>query len=153
VLQQVGVPQDVYDRPANLFVARFIGTPPMNTLNAELVSDDGAGLKARLGGAAVTLPSPVAAAVRDDGATHVVLGVRPEHVAIGEPGFVPATVELVEQLGHERHVITRLSDGQEVVARQPSHALAPDLGATVPLSARTEHVHWFDATTGMRVNA
>jgi multiple sugar transport system ATP-binding protein len=151
VLQQVGVPQDVYDRPANLFVARFIGTPPMNTLTADVVSDGGAGPKARLGDATVTLPAPVAEVVRSDGAPQIVLGVRPEHVAIGEPGFVPATVELVEQLGHERHVITRLSDGQEVVARQPSHGAAPDLGSTVPLSARTEHVHWFDATTGTRI--
>jgi multiple sugar transport system ATP-binding protein len=154
VLQQVGAPQDVYDGPANLFVARFIGTPPMNTLTVDVARNDGgSGAQVRLGGAAIPLPEPVAAAVRADGASQVVLGVRPEHVQITEPGLLPATVELVEHLGHERHVMTRLADGQEVVAREGSHGAAPDLGSTVHLGALAEQFHWFDATTGSRLGA
>src|SRR4051794_8294636 len=94
LLQQVGPPQEVYDRPANLFVAGFIGTPPMNIIPARFVTGTSGG----------TL----------DG---VVVGVRPEHLSFGTDGQLLATVTLVESLGHERNVGCRLADGTLVIVR------------------------------------
>ena len=152
VLQQVGSPQDVYDRPANLFVAQFIGTPPMNTVRGAVDRDDGA-LVLALDGVRIPIPEPVAAAVSTSGCTELVVGVRPEHleVAADEPGALPATVDLVEHLGHEQHVVCRLPDGQLVTVRQGSESPAPAAGAAVHLVAAAERLHCFDGVTGERV--
>jgi ABC-type sugar transport system ATPase subunit len=156
VLQQVGSPQDVYDRPANLFVARFIGTPPMNIVGGAMAGDDGTGLA--VGEVVLPIPGPVAAEVRSRGDA-VVVGVRPEHVGIdggesgerGERGGIAASVELVEHLGHEQHVICRLPDGQLVTVRQGSHLPTPAARSTVWLTAPPEHLHWFAARSGERM--
>ncbi len=81
VLQQVGPPQEVYERPANLFVARFIGNPPMNTVSGAFVDEDG---DASLAVESSRLPVPAghAAAIRAAGARRVVIGVRPEHLRL-----------------------------------------------------------------------
>ncbi|MCU1380367.1 MAG: carbohydrate transporter ATP-binding protein family [Acidimicrobiales bacterium] len=124
-LQQLGVPQEVYDRPANVFVAQFIGSPPMNVV-----------------------PGPVAAPLgvgRDD----VVVGIRPEHLMIGTAG-ISAIVRVVESLGHERHVLCE-ADGHRLIVRCPAHGDAPVEGDAVHLSARPEHLHLFDASSGQRV--
>ena len=130
VLQQVGAPQDVYAAPANLFVARFIGTPPMNTL-----------------------PGPVVG--EGDG---IVVGIRPEHLTIAAPsagggagaGF-DATVSVVESLGHERHVICRVRGDVTATVRQGSALLPPAPGDAVRIGFRPEDVHRFDAATGNRL--
>ncbi|MCU1373933.1 MAG: carbohydrate transporter ATP-binding protein family [Actinomycetia bacterium] len=124
-LQQLGVPQEVYDRPANVFVAQFIGSPPMNVV-----------------------PGPVAAPLgvgRDD----VVVGIRPEHLTIATVGIV-ATVRVVESLGHERHVVCDAA-GHQLIVRSPAQADPPAEGDVVHLSARPEHLHLFDAATGLRI--
>ena len=128
VLQQVGPPQDVYDRPANLFVARFIGAPPMNT---------------------ITGLNPTG--------REVVLGVRPEHVRIlpnnAEHQFaLDATVSVIESLGHERHVVCRLSDEQMIIVRQTVETERPIEGSSVRLSADPIGLHLFDAATGLRLD-
>jgi ABC-type sugar transport system ATPase subunit len=148
VLQQVGAPHDVYAKPANLFVAQFIGNPPMNTVEGDLTD---AGL--RVDGLTIPLPDALAAAARKGGATRVVLGIRPEHLSIGAEGLISATVTVVEALGHERHVICRLDDGQMVIVRQPSSDTPPSEGEHLQLSADPEHVHLFDAASGQRVDA
>jgi len=130
VLQQVGAPQDVYAAPANLFVARFIGTPPMNTL-----------------------PGPVVG--EGDG---IVVGIRPEHLTIAAPsagggagaGF-DATVSVVESLGHERHVICRVRGDVTATVRQGSALVPPAPGDAVRIAFRAEDVHRFDAATGNRL--
>ncbi|MFM8302834.1 MAG: ABC transporter ATP-binding protein [Actinomycetota bacterium] len=130
-IRQVGSPQDVYDRPTNLFVARFVGSPPMNVV-------DGATAAAFTG--------------RDRPGTLV--GIRPEHLAVvADEGAPSATVELVERLGHEQHVICRLADGQLVTVRQGSDTEAPALHARVGLGAPVHHLHFFDGETGDRVSA
>ncbi len=124
VLQQVGPPQEVYARPANLFVARFIGTPPMNTIPGEL-----AGASAE-----------------------VIVGVRPEHLTLAPRGAgIDATVVAIESLGHERHVICRLVDGSTVIARQGTDVTAPASNAEVGLVFAPEHAHHFDASSGARL--
>jgi ABC-type sugar transport system ATPase subunit len=125
VLQQVGPPQAVYDEPASIFVAQFIGSPPMNVLPV------GAG--AALG--------VVDAGVR--------VGVRPEHLRFAEVG-VPAHVRLVESLGHERHLLCSLDGGDQVIVRSPASGEIPADGAAVRLTADARHLHVFDAVTGAR---
>ena len=147
VLQQVGPPQDVYEKPANLFVARFIGNPPMNTITGTIAHEP-EGVAVDLPGGRIPLPAPLAHAANTDGRA-VVLGVRPEHLAIGD-GPIAATVSVVESLGHERHVVCRLEDGQLVTVRQPSSMTSPTDGTPVRLSFDPHHLHLFDATTEAR---
>ncbi|GMU77913.1 MAG: sugar ABC transporter ATP-binding protein [Acidimicrobiia bacterium] len=152
-LQQVDSPQAVYDRPANLFVARFIGTPPMNTVQGVVETRDG-GVGLRVDDVVLTFPAELGGAVTARSLHEVVIGVRPEHLVIGPRGdaALPATVELVEHLGHEQLVMGRLADGQLVTIRQASHERAPAVHTTIHLTARPEHLHVFDAATGERVD-
>jgi multiple sugar transport system ATP-binding protein len=149
VLQQVGPPQAVYDEPANLFVAQFIGSPAMNTVPAR-VARDGEAVGVELPGVRVALPHAIGAAVARSGASEVVLGVRPEHLRL-DGGPLPATVTVVESLGHERHVVCRLGDGTMVIVRQASADVTATDGSSVGLSLPAEHLHVFDAVSGQRV--
>ena len=152
VLQQVGPPQHVYARPANLFVARFIGNPPMNTLAGELTGADGE-IGVQIPGGVIRLPPSLARAVEGGDHRHVVLGVRPEHLTLGGEGVIRARVAVVESLGHELHVICRLEDGQLIIVRQPSSVTPPVVESEVYLTADAAHVHVFDADTEERVDA
>ncbi len=144
VLQQVGPPQDVYSRPANLFVARFIGSPPMNTVTGTVVDGEGAPT-VELPGGRVPLSAPVASAVRDAGLREVVVGARPEDLRFGAAGQgIAATVAAVEELGHERHVACRLPDGQLVIIRQAVHESAPAPDQGVHLVADPDGLHVFE---------
>ena len=127
MLQQVGTPLDVYRRPANRFVASFVGTPAMNIWP---VVDGRAG------------PFPL-----DVGSAGVPLdaGIRPEHVALG--GEIRALVDVVEEAGSETY-LHLLSDGHRVVARVGAETHV-ERGDTVGLSLRREHVHLFDGHSGV----
>ena len=149
VLQQVGPPQDVYEKPANLFVARFIGNPPMNTVTGA-AAHEGEGFVVALPGGRVPLPAPLARAVGRADQDALVLGIRPEHVSIGD-GPIEASVSVVESLGHERHVVCRLEDGQLVIVRQPSSTSSPADGERVRLAFDPEQLHVFDAATEARI--
>jgi multiple sugar transport system ATP-binding protein len=151
MLQQVGPPQQVYEKPANLFVARFIGNPPMNTVTG-MIAREPEGMAVEVPGGRIPLPAPLARALNGGGPRPVVLGVRPEHLEIGD-GPIAATVAVVESLGHERHVVCRLGDGQLVIARQPSSMTGPTDGASVRLAFDRDHLHVFDATTEARVDS
>ena len=150
-LQQVGHPQAVYERPENLFVAGFIGTPPMNIIEAKVVSE-GAGLAVSLPGARVPLPTPLAHAIAALGLDDVVVGVRAEHLVLADDGIVPATVTVVESLGHERNIACRLDDHTLVITRQDIEAPRPTVGETVRLTTEPQFLHVFDARTGSRVD-
>jgi multiple sugar transport system ATP-binding protein len=154
VLQQIGAPQDVYARPANLFVARFIGSPPMNTVAGHVATDGGAPAAVVPGGR-VALPEPLAAALGRRGVDEVVVGFRPADLHLvardGSPAGFDATVSVIESLGYERHIVCRLDDGQPVIVRQPAPEAAPREGETVHIVAGDVHV--FEAGTGARVDA
>jgi multiple sugar transport system ATP-binding protein len=152
VLQQIGGPQDVYARPANLFVAQFIGNPPMNTMTGDVTRQDG-GLGVRIPGGVVALPPSLGAAVEQRGLEQVVLGVRPEGLTFADGGTVKATVSVVEALGHERHVMCRLEDGQLVIARQPVSDPPPVEQHEVGFTVDPENLHVFDTQTEERVDA
>ncbi|MFI7576623.1 ABC transporter ATP-binding protein [Micromonospora sp. NPDC049497] len=121
-VRQVGPPQQVYDEPADTFVAGFLGSPPMNLV-------PGGGV---LGGKA-----------------DVTLGVRPEDLALDERGPLAVTVEAVEALGSEAIVLTRCADGTRLTVRTgPRPGVAP--GDEVRLRPDPARLHRFDATTGLR---
>ena len=82
----------------------------------------------------------------------LVLGVRPEHLRLSADGLIPATVTLVESLGHERHVFCRLSGDTSVIVRQPTSEPAPQDGQQVLLEAKPGTFHVFDAASGGRVS-
>jgi len=150
LLQQVAPPQEVYDRPANLFVAEFIGSPAMNFLTARPA--DG-GLRTDEG--VVRLPDDLRAKVEASGAKEIIAGVRPEHLAPVEGGDAAyaatftGTVDVVEPLGSEQHVTVALGHGS-LVARLPAH---PRLaaGASITLGVQAEHLHLFDAASRARI--
>ena len=134
-LQQCASPQELYDRPANTFIAGFIGSPPMNLLPA--AHADG---KLTIGDAHIEVPEAHRPEMgRLDSVT---LGVRPEHLKLAESG-VPGTVALVEELGAEihLHVRTKPADGQEtdVVLRTDRHE-RHRLGETVHLDIPSERI-------------
>jgi multiple sugar transport system ATP-binding protein len=144
-LQQVGAPRDVYDRPANLFVARFIGSPPMNTLPGIARVSSGE-VAVEVGGGRL----PAAPGLELDDGTGVVVGVRPEHLRVGTAG-IPAMVRAVEWLGHERHLYCDV-DGTAVIVRDAEEgegSIRPD--DTVSLTAPAANVHVFDASTTERL--
>ncbi len=153
-LQQVGTPLEVYDRPATLFVASFIGTPPMNLLPATLA--DG-GATAAASGFRMPVPRELRAATAGRDGLKIVLGIRPENLREtareGTDGAVPVTlqVEFVEPLGHEVIVHGRLGD-ELIVAKVDPHR-SPRMGSTVELFLETDAAHLFDAATGKRLGS
>jgi multiple sugar transport system ATP-binding protein len=145
-LQQVGTPQQVYDAPANLFVAGFIGTPPMNTMPGT-VSNDSGGATVEVAGGRVPLPpgltTPLAAGAQ------VVVGIRPEHLVATADGPVKLEVRAVEWLGHECLIFGTIGDAA-VVVRQAGMATV-DAGGSIRLSVDPGSVHVFDPDTTDRL--
>ena len=130
-IEQVGSPLALYDRPANQFVAQFIGTPQMNVVPY------------------AQLPAPVQQ-LAPQAATGGALGLRPECVAVragvagGRGGVAAGQVELVEALGAETLIYVRTTQGAQVVARQ-SERTALQAGDAVALEIAADHAHWFDS--------
>jgi multiple sugar transport system ATP-binding protein len=141
VVQQVGSPLEVYDRPANLFVAGFIGSPAMNMLKGRL-QPGGFLLDGRS-----TLPCKQfpGSRVGDE----VLYGVRPEHFVFDDAGF-EATVEVVEPTGSETQVMASAC-GQPITAvfRERVAARAGDV---VRLAVQGQYTHLFDPATGARLD-
>jgi multiple sugar transport system ATP-binding protein len=142
-IQQVGTPLEVYERPANLFVAKFIGTPPMNVLRARIA--DG-----RLRANGIDLPLPQRKGLSG---TEVYVGIRPEHLR-DQPGGtarLQGTVEMVEPLGHEVIVHSRIGDELMVAALDTQRI--PRVGEPIDLQVEIDKVHLFDADTEQRLPA
>ena len=141
-IQQVGEPMEIYLRPANSFVARFVGSPAMNLLPAELVGD-GPQARVRLPDGA-EVDTRVAQAGLPTG--RIELGLRPEHVVVTAPGpgTTDAKVELVERLGERTLVYAKLRSGDEITGEDEG-ASRVRTGDTVGLRIRGDHAHLFDA--------
>mgnify|MGYP001814352024 FL=1 len=150
-LKQCGTPLELYDRPDNLFVAKFIGTPPMNIL-AVRVSESGELLEHA--GCKVTLNGHVEKLQPYRG-REVLMGVRPEH--IGEAGdhewtqtsSISGQVEIVETVGHEVVIHVRCGDDL-IVAKLGAHRI-PRFGDDIDLTINTEAVHVFDPDTELTI--
>ena len=162
-LQQVASPESLYNRPANTFVARFLGSPGMNLVEGMLVESGppDTGPESSLGrgtlcvafpGASVPLPAEVAEAVRGAG-PDVVLGLRPESLHLSADGSIGATVVIVELLGAETHVICTTETGTRLIVRQGAGAPKPAIGESVRIAvaADPQAYHLFHASTGERL--
>ena len=151
-IQQVGTPDELYERPVNRFVAGFIGTPAMGFLTGKLVQDDarvcvqGAGLR-------VELTADQVAAVPDAG-DELIVGIRPEHLqpaplTVAErPGasYVRGVVDVVEPLGSEQHILVDVA-GEKITARvQRDRSIRVD--QKIAFTVDAEQLHLFDKETG-----
>ncbi len=151
-LQQVGTPLEVYERPANLFVASFIGTPPMNLLPGTL-ADGGAAVATA--GFRAPVPEAVLPATRGRDGARVVVAIRPERVRVAEREStgpvlrVDARVEFVEPLGHE--VIVHARVGEDTLVAKADPHRAPEMGAAIGLELDLGALHLFDAVTEERL--
>ncbi len=174
VLQQVAAPEDLYARPANTFVAGFLGSPGMNLLPGHLTrglgngTPDGPGsgtpdrpgdstsdvVHVEVSAGALPLPAELrraAEAVTGD----VVLGLRPEALRIDATGPLRAEVTIVELLGAETHVICRTPDGSRLIVRQSAQAPRPSQNEPVRIAVDPDpaSLHVFDAATTERLAA
>jgi multiple sugar transport system ATP-binding protein len=154
VLQQLDTPQAVYDRPANLFVARFIGSPAMNVLPGRLETS-GNGLEVVAAGLRLPLAPAQAAAADALDSADVLLGIRPEHLtldgAASPGGGIAGQVELVERLGSESFAYVETGDGT-ITARLPAE-IAAQVGQQVRLTVRDQPFHLFDPRTEQALRA
>ena len=152
-IQQIDTPMALYDSPANVFVAGFLGSPAMNLLRG-IVADDGNGLNLRCGGASWPLESQQALAPDSWRGFHskdLIIGIRPEDlrpVAKSEQG-VDAEVDLVEPVGNEIFLNVRVGD-QQLTARTPPRQL-PEVGSTLRVACDPERLHAFDPDSGLRI--
>jgi ABC-type sugar transport system ATPase subunit len=145
-LQQFAPPQEVYRKPANRFVASFIGTPSMNLIDGQLARTE-SGWRFSISG----LDLPVPALLDTAMAGEACMGLRPEHLHLGE-GDLQARVQLVEQTGHENIVVLEVAGGIRLTGRTPSSQL---LRAGDPVNFRidSDEVHVFGpGATGPRWN-
>jgi sn-glycerol 3-phosphate transport system ATP-binding protein len=148
VAEQVDSPLSVYERPASLFVAGFIGSPAMNFLSAEI--DQGGGALALGGGKRLALPN---GGLPSQGGRRVTLGVRPEHLhpAAGAAATFDLQVQMVETLGADTLAHGRIGeDGQALTLRLPGVAKVRE-GDSLPLTADPGALHLFDAESGRRL--
>lgn len=139
-IEQTGTPRDLYARPANIFVAQFLGTPRMNILPATVAEDGRATLG---GGRSIALP-PLAAP--PPAGTPLSIGIRPEDIAVGDaPGALPFTIRFIERLGGLATLHLGGHDGDAPIACQLRDDGSFDEGNAVALSFAPEHLHLFDA--------
>jgi len=148
-IQQIGTPQQVFDHPANLFVAGFIGTPQMNFFDAKLLKEDGK-YSVSVGGMKVELSDvkQKALAAKNVGSQAITLGVRPSHITLGNgANNLTATVDVSEMMGSEVHLHAN-AEGRDVVVIVPtldlsSVSFAP--GTAIRLSFDGNVCHLFDS--------
>jgi multiple sugar transport system ATP-binding protein len=151
-LQQVDTPRNLYEKPGNVFVAGFLGSPAMNLRKGTLVPEG-----ARISGSVLPLPADLTNAARTAGLDEVTIGLRPEAASLspaGAPGALPLTVALVEELGADAYVYGRLEgdglDDRPWVVRCDGRA-APRIGDRVGVLARASEAHLFNPRTGLRL--
>ena len=122
-IQQVGTPEEVFDRPANLFVAEFIGAPKMNIMKTQLVEENGKYYVTPFG-AKIEVDGENGELLRQKnlGSREVLLGVRPEHINLAEAGAdtIDGSILVNEMMGSELHLHVRVSDGSKLIARTPT---------------------------------
>jgi len=142
IVEQRGRPLELYDRPANIFVAGFIGSPAMNFLTGTL-RRSGEGASVELAGGA-RIPAPRNAAGAEG--QKVVYGVRPEHLAIADGNGLPAHVVVVEPTGADTQVFARIGSSEITAVFRERHAFKA--GETISLAPDPAHAHLFDAESG-----
>jgi multiple sugar transport system ATP-binding protein len=151
-IQQVGTPLDLYDKPSNVFVATFIGTPPMNLIKAT-VGENGKVLETPK--YKIPVPQSLQHLTTGKEGRKVVAGIRPENVldphrqARGETAKLTGEVEIAEPLGHEVVAYSHVGDDIIVAKLEPHHI--PKIGDKIELVLELETLHLFDAETEKRL--
>ena len=137
VVQQLGTPDDIYNRPANTYVATFIGSPTMNLLR-------GAATGGQFGiqGAALNLAAPASA-------NEVLLGVRPEHLVMQDTAPWRGKVSVVEPTGPDTYVVVDTAAGSVTLRTDAQTRVQP--GDAVGLAVEPANAHWFDASSENRL--
>ena len=145
-VQQVGAPGTIYREPANMFVAAFVGSPPMQFLKGETQRE---GEQLVFKGQGVTLPLTMFGAeapVRSD----IVLGVRPENLDLTEEAAaIPCLVDVVENIGSEALIHGKTPAGEVIVIRMATPETVPVAGETIHVKPARGNIHLFDAATGV----
>ena len=157
MVQQIGTPQEVFDHPANLFVAGFIGVPQMNYFDAELVRS-GTSYTVKVGGISVAPSADKQARLleHDVQSQAITLGVRPEHIVLtdGGAGSLSGTVDVSEMMGSSVHVHLKTAQGQDVIVIVPTtdldgnHTSGFGIGDQVAFSFNGNVMHLFSEETG-----
>jgi multiple sugar transport system ATP-binding protein len=143
VVEQIGAPLELYDRPANLFVASFIGSPAMNFVQGQIAASEPAVFVSAKGARL-----PLAAPRADLAGKDLVYGVRPEHFALSANGF-PARVEVIEPTGSETQTVLNVQGDEIIAVFRDRIETAP--GASIHLSIDAAKTHLFDAASGQRI--
>ncbi len=143
-LQQFASPTELYDKPVNVFVASFIGSPSMNRFEGTLENG-----WVRAGGAQLRPSDQQLRAAQGHG--KLVVGIRPEHLSAGGAGDLTVKVALVEDLGSDSFIYGSLADdpGSNIIVRSGRDHPRP--GEVIKVGVDTAHLHLFDAGTGLRV--
>jgi len=144
IVEQIGAPLDLYDRPRNLFVAGFIGSPAMNCLRGTLRLNGKAEFE---GPGGVRLP--VSSAPTGSDGRPTVYGIRPEHFVIADGG-AEAEVQVVEPTGSETQIVAKLGGADVIAVFRERYQFKP--GDKIRLKPDPRLVHLFDETTGKRIS-
>ncbi|MDX2201654.1 MAG: sn-glycerol-3-phosphate ABC transporter ATP-binding protein UgpC [Hyphomicrobiaceae bacterium] len=145
IVEQIGAPLELYDRPDNQFVAGFIGSPAMNFLPGKIKANGSLSFE---GPGGVMLPLGAAPTAADG--KPVIYGVRPEHFVLSDDG-AEAVIQVVEPTGSEIHVAAKIGDVEVVSVFRERHQFKP--GEKIRLKPNPAFVHLFDAASGKRLFA
>ena len=156
-IQQIGTPQQVFEKPANIFVAGFIGTPQMNFFDDAKLVKNGEEVAVQIGGAVIALPAEsqkILAAKMTGTEKNIIAGIRPAHIHLSESGAhtMTGTVDVSEMMGSEVHLHVTAND-RDIVLVIPTTDLPAawrggiPYGTTIHFSTAGELVHLFDPET------
>jgi multiple sugar transport system ATP-binding protein len=156
LVQQTAAPMEIYSRPANIFVATFVGSPQMNLLKGTLEDAPGGPIFRETGGT-ISCKLPQYAGVRPSG-SEVVLGIRAENIALVKNPEAPAecrfqgVVDVVEPMGAETHIYVKTGEAHTIVCRSEAQIDHSIQGNCLDFQINTSKVHLFDPETTMRIS-
>lgn len=153
-IQQLGTPQELYDHPANIFVAGFIGSPAMNFIpGAQIITEENSIFIVLKGIGHVIVPPHYAERARASAGCNLTFGIRPAHLEhiehVGTESTIDGTVEVVENLGNELQVYLTAGDKSLIATLNPRSRLS--VGDKVHLSIDSDQMHLFDSDTGQTI--
>lgn len=148
MIVQSGTPQELYNRPANLYTAAFLGTPPINLIQADLVIRQDGITALRLLGVESGLSKEKAAMLA--GRKSVTVGIRPVHIVPAQDG-IQAIVQYAEVIGAEHHLHLNVADTELIAVTPYSPRDEVRSGSTVRIKLNPNKFHFFDNDTGMRI--
>ena len=143
IIQQAGTPQEIYDQPANTFVARFIGTPRMNFVEAKAGADSTLALADNTVISGVDVPP-------SKSSYKLTLGFRPDNCLISDTEGIPVNIESAEYVGNSRYLHGKYGDEEIIVRVDPSESV--EQGSSIRIAPQVDSVHLFDAS-GVRIQA